>query len=183
MLRGVHIKLVEVFIKSVNDECVKIECKDGMLAFTERTSGNAASMQLPTLQGQFPDYQKIIPETNKECLILKQSLIDTIKSGGAKAADIKKRRVVFAGDTVKIEHSHTHNWNNAETIKEMAIASVLKTKEKIDVILSAQYLYEALGLAPKWADTSLHWIEGEKEKPVIMSADNITAVIAPHSQK
>ena len=145
MLRGVHIKPAEVFVKSVDDECVEIECKDGTLMFTERTSGSAASMHLPTLQGRFPDYQKIIPETNKECLILKQSLIDTIKSGGAKAADIKKRRVVFAGDTVKIEQSQTHNWNNAETIKEVPVASVLKTKEKIDVILSAQYLYEAIG--------------------------------------
>ena len=180
-----YIKMVLHFLQAVGDESVTIEYKDGVLTIAERTMGNGGTVSIPSVKGEYPDYKSIIPQTDKECLVLKSSLIDTIKSGDAKAADIKKRRVVFAGDTVKIEQSQTHNWNNAETIKEVSVASVLKTKEKIDVILSAQYLYEALGLTPKWAGTSLRWVDGEKEKPVIISPVkfDIMAVIAPHSQK
>ena len=183
ILPGYYVKTVLHFLQAINDESVTIEYKDNILTIAERTMGNGATVSIPSVKGEYPDYKSIIPQTDKECLVLKSSLIETIKANGAKAADIKKRRVVLSGDTVKVQQAqNTYHWNDVELIKEVPVAQVLKTELKIDVILSAEYLLDALNVVPKWTDTRLKWISADHHKPVIISALNTTAVIAPMRQ-
>ena len=161
--------LKEVATILKGDAPVTVRASDAQIQF----ESEAWSLTSRVLDGQFPDYEKVIPKTTERTITVDRaewlSAIRRIDIVSRSASN--KFEVAFTGGSMAMEASSPQD---GQTLEEIPIAL---DGDDLKCAYNAKYLVEVLGLAK--ADQLTLSLNGALQPGILRAGDDFTYIIMP----